>query len=176
MLSCVWLFSPSWTITARLFCPWDFPGKNTGADCHFPPPRDLPNPGIKLLSSVAPDLAGEFFTTEPPEKPLSCIGFLRNTLWHWYSRASYLLRKCSGRKTSAGVNEAGEETKQRENFSWSLMRSIFNVILQEISRVVIVLQIWSMFKSWELIFTMYFILPFQNTLNCLVILMAPKWF
>ena len=19
----------------RLFCPWDFPGKNTGADCHF---------------------------------------------------------------------------------------------------------------------------------------------
>ena len=138
----------------RLFCPWDFPGKNTGADCHFPPPRDLPNPGIKLLSSVAPDLAGEFFTTEPPEKPLSCIGFLRNTLWHWYSRASYLLRKCSGRKTSAGVNEAGEETKQRENFSWSLMRSIFNVILQEISRVVIVLQIWSMFKSWELIFTM----------------------
>jgi len=20
---------------ARLLCPWDFPGKNTGVDCHF---------------------------------------------------------------------------------------------------------------------------------------------
>ena len=31
-----------------------------------PPPRDLPDPGIKLGSSA---LAGEFFTTEPPGKP-----------------------------------------------------------------------------------------------------------
>ena len=32
----------------------------------FPPPEDLPNPGIKLGS---PALAGRFFTTEPPGKP-----------------------------------------------------------------------------------------------------------
>ena len=31
----------------------------------FPPPGDLPNPGIKPMSPV---LAGEFFTTEPPGK------------------------------------------------------------------------------------------------------------
>ena len=37
-----------------------FPG-NTGADCHFPIPGDLPDPGIKCASS--PALAGGFFTT-----------------------------------------------------------------------------------------------------------------
>ena len=24
-----------WTTPARLLCPWDFPGKNTGVGCHF---------------------------------------------------------------------------------------------------------------------------------------------
>ena len=31
-LNHVWLFSISST---RLFCPWNFPGKNTGVGCHF---------------------------------------------------------------------------------------------------------------------------------------------
>ena len=31
----------------------------------FPPPGDLPNPGVKHMF---PTLAGGFFTTEPPEK------------------------------------------------------------------------------------------------------------
>ena len=35
----------------------------------FPPPADLPDPGIKPLSPVSPGLAGGFFTTEPPGKP-----------------------------------------------------------------------------------------------------------
>ena len=34
----------------------------------FPPPEDLLDPGIKLMSP-APALAGRFFTTEPPESP-----------------------------------------------------------------------------------------------------------
>ena len=37
----------------------------------FSPPGDLPNPGIKRVSSVPPALAGECFTTAPPEKPSS---------------------------------------------------------------------------------------------------------
>ena len=39
----------------------------SGLSC--PPPGDLPDPGIKTLSPVAPALAGGFFTTEPPQKP-----------------------------------------------------------------------------------------------------------
>ena len=34
-----------------------------------PSPGDLPNPGIKPVSSVSPALAGRFFTTEPLGKP-----------------------------------------------------------------------------------------------------------
>ena len=37
VLSCisrVWLCAARWTGTARLLCPWDFPGKNPGVGCH----------------------------------------------------------------------------------------------------------------------------------------------
>ena len=33
-------------------------------------PGDLPDPGIELTSLVSPALAGGFFTTEPPGKPI----------------------------------------------------------------------------------------------------------
>ena len=35
----------------------------------FPPPGDLPNPGIEPASPPSPALAGGFFTSEPPGKP-----------------------------------------------------------------------------------------------------------
>ena len=35
VLSCVQLFVTLWTVAARLCCPWDSPGKNTGMGCHF---------------------------------------------------------------------------------------------------------------------------------------------
>ena len=35
--------------------------------------RDLPDPGMKLPSLASPALAGRFFTTEPPEKPIEAI-------------------------------------------------------------------------------------------------------
>ena len=34
-LSCVKLFATLWTWPARLLCPWDSPGKNTGVGSHF---------------------------------------------------------------------------------------------------------------------------------------------
>ena len=34
----------------------------------FPPPGDLPEPGIKPMSPVSPALAGKFFTMGPPGK------------------------------------------------------------------------------------------------------------
>ena len=47
---------------ARLLCPWNFPGKNTGVGCHFLI-QDLSNPVIEPVSLVSPVLAGGFFTT-----------------------------------------------------------------------------------------------------------------
>ena len=34
---------------------------------YFPSPRDLPNPGMEPMS---PAMAGRFFTSEPPGKPI----------------------------------------------------------------------------------------------------------
>ena len=42
---------------ARLLCPWNFPGKNTGVGQLFPSPGDLPNPGIE---SMSPALQADF--------------------------------------------------------------------------------------------------------------------
>jgi len=35
----------------------------------FPPPGDLPDPGMELTTPASPALAGKFFTTEPSGKP-----------------------------------------------------------------------------------------------------------
>ena len=43
-----------------------FFGQEYWSGLPFPPPGDLPDPGIKLRS---PALTGVFFTTEPPGKP-----------------------------------------------------------------------------------------------------------
>jgi len=40
----------------------------------FPTPGDLSNPGIEPTSPLSLGLAGGFFTTEPPEKPLKPLG------------------------------------------------------------------------------------------------------
>ena len=34
-LSCIWLIVTPCTIACQLLCPYNFPGKNTRADCHF---------------------------------------------------------------------------------------------------------------------------------------------
>ena len=45
-----------------------FPREEYWSRLPFPPPEDLPDPGIKLESPASPALAGGFFTTEPPTK------------------------------------------------------------------------------------------------------------
>ena len=48
---------------ARLLCPGDSLGKNTGVGSPFPPPGDLPDSGIEPVSLMSPALAGRFFTS-----------------------------------------------------------------------------------------------------------------
>ena len=43
------------------------PGKSTWSGLPFPPPGDLPDPGIEPESLVSLVLASRFFTTVPPE-------------------------------------------------------------------------------------------------------------
>ena len=55
---------------ARLLCPWNFLGKNTGVGCCFLLSGHLPDPGVEPVSLMSPALAGGFFTAVPPGKSL----------------------------------------------------------------------------------------------------------
>jgi len=50
-------------------CPWDSSGKNTGVGCHFLFQGSFLTLGIKPASPESPEMAGGFFTPEPPGKP-----------------------------------------------------------------------------------------------------------
>ena len=57
---------------ARLLCPWDTPGKNTGVDHHTLLPDDLPDPRIEpaSLTSLLDWQAGSLLLV-PPGKPIT---------------------------------------------------------------------------------------------------------
>ena len=66
MLSClshIGPFATPWTVAhqAPLSMGFSRPEYRSGLPC--PSPGDLPNPGIKPMSLLSPELAGGFFTT-----------------------------------------------------------------------------------------------------------------
>ena len=66
MLSCfshVWLFVTLWTEAHQAPLSMEFPRQGYWSGLPSPPPRDLPDPGIKPMSLMSPALAGGFFTT-----------------------------------------------------------------------------------------------------------------
>ena len=69
-LSCVWFFATPWTI-ARLLCLWAFPGKNSGAGCHF------------LLQGI--------FMTQGSKPCLPCLLHCRWILYHCATRKTPLV-------------------------------------------------------------------------------------
>ena len=70
VLSHVRLFATPWAIATRLHCPWDSPSKNTRVGFHFLLQGNLHNQVIEPESLVSPALAGGFFTTMLPGKPM----------------------------------------------------------------------------------------------------------
>ena len=61
-----------WTVASQAPLYMGFPRKEYWSGLPFPPPGHLPNPGTESMFSVSPELAGGFFTTEPPGKPYQC--------------------------------------------------------------------------------------------------------
>ena len=55
--------------TAKLFCPWNSPGKNTGVGCHFLLQGHLLHPRIETTSSVSPALQADSLPAEPSREP-----------------------------------------------------------------------------------------------------------
>ena len=66
--SCLPLATP-WSVARQVLLSMGFPRQEYWDGLPFPPPGDLPQPGIEKSSPVFPALASRFFTTEPPEKP-----------------------------------------------------------------------------------------------------------
>ena len=73
LLGCVQLFANPWTVAHQPPLFMEFSRQEYWSGLPFPPPGDLPNPGIKPISPASPAVAGGFFTTEPPGKPVMTI-------------------------------------------------------------------------------------------------------
>ena len=70
LLSFLQLFATPWTIAHQALLCMGPPRQEYWSGLPFPPPRDLPDPGIVPASPVSPAFIGGFFTTEPFGKPL----------------------------------------------------------------------------------------------------------
>ena len=62
-LSHVQLFSTPWTVARQVLLSMEIFRQEYWSGLPFLPPKDLPDPGIKISSPKFPALAGRFFTT-----------------------------------------------------------------------------------------------------------------
>ena len=65
---------------AKLLCPWDSLGKNTGVGCHALLQGNLPNPGIESKSLMPPAWQGRSLPLVTPGKPNDMSHFKKTTL------------------------------------------------------------------------------------------------
>ena len=72
------LFAIPWTVAHQAPLSMGFPKQEYWSGLPFPSPGDLHNPGIKLES---PALAGRFFTTKPPGKPILTRRWSQRVVW-----------------------------------------------------------------------------------------------
>ena len=79
-LSRVQLFATPWTVACQALLSMEFARQEYWSGWPFPPPEDLPDPGIEPGSLASLTLAGRFFTTVPPGKPSPIKGLMVNTL------------------------------------------------------------------------------------------------
>ena len=77
---------PQWIITRQAPLSMGFPRQEYWNGLPFPPPEDLPDPGMEPTSPASPASAGGFSTTEAPGRPiLSQAKKIRQVLACWPS-------------------------------------------------------------------------------------------
>ena len=75
VLSHVQLFATPWTVAHQAPLSIEFSRQEYWSRLPFSPQGDLTNPGIQPVSLASPALAGRFFTTAPPGKPVTFTTF-----------------------------------------------------------------------------------------------------
>ena len=71
VLSHVWLFATPWTVVPQAPLSMEFSRWEYWSGLPFPSLGDLSYPGMEPAFLTSPELAGRFFTTKPPGKPLA---------------------------------------------------------------------------------------------------------
>ena len=72
----VQLIAIPWTVALEAPLFMEFSRQEYWNGLPFPSPGDIPNPEIEPKKEIEPALAGRFFATAPPGKPLSTLGRL----------------------------------------------------------------------------------------------------
>ena len=73
-------FVTPWAVASQAPLSMGFPRKEHSSGLAFPPPRDLPDPGIKPMSLVT----GRFFATVSPEKLKELYWKIKNIFFVFY--------------------------------------------------------------------------------------------
>ena len=119
-----------WTVPCQAPLSMEFSRQEYWSRLPFPPPGDLPDPGIEPMSPLSPAMAGGFFTTETPGKPLVLVKCLKeqedisgNAEWAAQKRnrasfTSWALAQCLARNHPS-VNVCGVDTWKCSVFSVS---------------------------------------------------------
>ena len=69
VLTHVQLFATPWTVTYQAPLPMEFSRQEYWRGLPFPPPGDLPDPGIKPTSPASPAFQADSLPSEPSRKP-----------------------------------------------------------------------------------------------------------
>ena len=73
--SCVWLFVTLWTIALQVPLSMEFSRQEYWSGLPCPPPGDLLDPGIELMSSVSPELQTDSLLLSHQRSPIISVKF-----------------------------------------------------------------------------------------------------
>ena len=76
VLSHIRLFVTLWTVARQAPGSMGFSRQEYWSGLPFPPPGDLPDPGIEPVSLASPSLSGRFFTTSTTWEAWSCMTWI----------------------------------------------------------------------------------------------------
>ena len=108
-------FVTPWTVAHQAPLSLGFPRQEYRSGLPFPSPGNLPDPGIKPVSSA---LANKFFTTEPPGKPrvFQILVYLMILLSNSCIKGMPQSLKWTNNQKPWGLDK-GEETQRGMNLS-----------------------------------------------------------
>ena len=84
------LLSTLWTV-ARVLCPWESPGKNTGMDCHALLQGIFPTQGSNPTAPVSPALQVHSFPTELLGKPKRYSIYILKYMYELFNLYSHII-------------------------------------------------------------------------------------